>query len=53
MRIIEQAVIQAHYHEADALEKLKEGFRAFSAGRVQLPPAQQFLFAQAVGDCCI
>lgn len=53
MRIIEQAVIQAHYHEADALEKLKEGFRAFSAGRVQLPPAQQFLFAQAGGDCCI
>lgn len=53
MKVIDENEIQALYQEADALKKLRAGFMAFSAGRVQMPPVQQFLFKQAEGDCCI
>jgi len=53
MKVIDENEIHALYQEADALEKLRAGFMAFSAGRVQMPPVQQFLFKQAEGDCCI
>lgn len=53
MKIISEQEIQALYHQQDALEMLKAGFRAFSAGQVQLPPAQQFMFREVSGDCCI
>ncbi|MCT4701665.1 NAD(P)-binding domain-containing protein [Enterobacteriaceae bacterium H20N1] len=53
MKIIGLEEIKALFNQNDALTRLKAGFEAFSAGRVQLPPAQQFAFAQAEGDCCI
>ncbi|TGC20680.1 NAD(P)-binding domain-containing protein [Escherichia sp. E1130] len=53
MKIIDLEEIKALFNQNDALARLKVGFEAFSAGRVQLPPAQQFAFAQAEGDCCI
>lgn len=53
MKIIGPEEIKALFDQNDALTRLKAGFEAFSAGRVQLPPAQQFAFAQAEGDCCI
>ncbi|WP_455846044.1 ornithine cyclodeaminase family protein [Pantoea agglomerans] len=53
MRIISEAEIRVLYNQEDALDMLRDGFRAFSAGQVQLPPAQQFLFSNAGGDCCI
>ncbi|MDR6711632.1 ornithine cyclodeaminase [Pseudomonas hunanensis] len=36
-----------------AIQRLEEGFIAFSAGKVQVPPVQAFAFAQANGDCCV
>lgn len=40
--------------DADAITLLlKQGFIAFSQQRVQMPPVQHLLFAQANGDCCI
>ncbi|CAI1135042.1 ornithine cyclodeaminase [Serratia entomophila] len=40
--------------DADSLTLLqKEGFIAHSQQRVQQPPVQHFLFAQAGGDCCV
>ncbi|NIY48484.1 NAD(P)-binding domain-containing protein [Cedecea colo] len=53
MKIISEEQIRASFNQEDALEMLREGFRAFSAGQVQLPPAQQFMFRDATGDCCI
>ncbi len=53
MKIIGENEIRSLYNQSDALEMLSTGFRAFSAGKVQLPPAQQFLFSNAAGDCCI
>lgn len=53
MKIIGLEEIKTLFNQNDALTRLKAGFEAFSAGRVQLPPAQQFAFAQAEGDCCI
>ncbi|BCG08924.1 NAD(P)-binding domain-containing protein [Buttiauxella agrestis] len=53
MKVIGLEEIKALFNQTDALTRLKAGFEAFSAGRVQLPPAQQFAFTQAEGDCCI
>ncbi|CAM3665827.1 Ornithine cyclodeaminase 1 [Pseudomonas reidholzensis] len=36
-----------------ALRRIEEGFIAYSAGKVQVPPVQAFSFARANGDCCI
>lgn len=53
MNVLSEAEIRATYQESHALEKLKAGFIAWSEGRVQMPPVQQFLFDEAGGDCCI
>jgi ornithine cyclodeaminase len=53
MKVIDLEEIKALFNQNDALIRLIAGFEAFSAGRVQLPPAQQFAFTQAEGDCCI
>lgn len=53
MKVIDLEEINALFNQNDALTRLIAGFEAFSAGRVQLPPAQQFAFTQAEGDCCI
>lgn len=53
MKVIGLEEIKTLFKQTDALTRLKAGFEAFSAGRVQLPPAQQFAFTQAEGDCCI
>lgn len=53
MKVISLEEIKTLFNQTDALTRLKAGFEAFSAGRVQLPPAQQFAFTQAEGDCCI
>jgi len=36
-----------------AVQRLEQGFIAFSQGKVQVPPTQAFTFPQANGDCCI
>lgn len=36
-----------------AVQRLEEGFIAFSDGKVQVPPVQAFSFADANGDCCV
>lgn len=53
MKVIDLEEIKTLFNQNDALTRLKAGFEAFSAERVQLPPAQQFAFMQAEGDCCI
>jgi ornithine cyclodeaminase len=32
---------------------IRQGFIAYSAGRVQLPPVQHFAFDEVNGDCCV
>ncbi|KAA3668244.1 ornithine cyclodeaminase family protein [Pectobacterium carotovorum] len=53
MKILHLDEIRALYHEETALNKLRAGFQAFSANKIQMPPAQQFLFKDVQGDCCI
>lgn len=53
MITLELEDIQSRFRADDVLARLKAGFVAYSSGRVQLPPAQHFAFAQAGGDCCI
>jgi len=53
MNILSEHHIRELYDQRVALEMLREGFLAYSAGEVQLPPAQQFRFENADGDCCI
>lgn len=53
MKVLSEPEIRALYQENPALEKLKAGFIAWSEGRVQMPPVQQFLFDEAGGDCCV
>lgn len=53
MKILDEQEIRENYNEDIALEFIRIGFQAFSAGKVQLPSPQQFWFNQADGDCCI
>lgn len=53
MKVLGPEEIKTLYNQDDVLERLRYGFEAVSKGRVQLPPAQQFDFTQARGDCCI
>ncbi|MEQ9911710.1 ornithine cyclodeaminase family protein [Pectobacterium polaris] len=53
MKILNLDEIRALFHEETALNKLRAGFQAFSANKVQMPPVQQFLFKDVQGDCCI
>lgn len=53
MRIVERAEIVARIDLDLAVQRIEEGFVAFSNGKVQVPPVQMFAFAAANGDCCI
>ncbi|QMV61891.1 ornithine cyclodeaminase family protein [Pseudomonas berkeleyensis] len=53
MRIVDKQQIVAHIDLALAVQRIEEGFVAFSNGKVQVPPVQMFAFAAANGDCCV
>jgi len=53
VRIIERDEIVAGIDLDLAVQRIEEGFIAFSAGKVQVPPVQMFAFAAANGDCCV
>ncbi len=53
MRIVERAEIVARIDLDQAVQRIEEGFVAFSNGKVQVPPVQMFAFAAANGDCCV
>ncbi|MGE7994020.1 ornithine cyclodeaminase family protein [Pseudomonas sp. NPDC089554] len=53
MKVFDQQQIIAHLDLALAEQRLEQGFIAFSAGKVQVPPVQGFLFTAANGDCCV
>ena len=53
MKVLSKAQIVASLDLELAVQRLQEGFVAFSAGQVQVPPVQAFAFNQANGDCCV
>lgn len=53
MKIVNKQQIIDHLNLPQAVQRLEEGFIAFSNGQVQVPPVQAFTFNQANGDCCI
>lgn len=53
MKIFNKAQIIANLDLELAVQRLQEGFVAFSKGHVQVPPVQAFAFNQANGDCCV
>ncbi|SCK30190.1 ornithine cyclodeaminase family protein [Vogesella sp. LIG4] len=53
MKVLGKAEILQAFRPALALRLLREGFIAYSAGQVQLPPVQHFGFDAGQGDCCI
>lgn len=53
MKVFDKSAIMAALDVELALQRLQEGFIAYSAGKVQVPPVQTFSFTQANGDCCI
>ncbi|MGN8248219.1 ornithine cyclodeaminase family protein [Pseudomonas sp. SMV7] len=53
MRCFSKAQIVASLDPEVALLCLEQGFIAFSAGKVQVPPVQGFSFPGANGDCCV
>lgn len=53
MKVYQQTQIIGAMDMKVAALRIAEGFIAFSQGRVQVPPVQNFIFTQANGDCCI
>ena len=53
MKVFSKAQIVASLDPSLAMHRLEEGFIAFSAGKVQVPPVQAFAFPGANGDCCV
>lgn len=53
MKLITKPQILASLDTERALSAIEEGFIAYSAGNVQVPPVQAFTFAETIGDCCI
>lgn len=53
MKVFSKAQIIAGLDLETAVRRLEQGFMAFSAGQVQVPPVQAFAFAEAKGDCCV
>ena len=53
MKLIAKPQILASLDTERALRAIEEGFIAYSAGNVQVPPVQAFTFAETNGDCCI
>ncbi|MBF8765874.1 ornithine cyclodeaminase family protein [Pseudomonas putida] len=53
MKLITKPQILASLDTERALSAIEEGFIAYSAGNVQVPPVQAFTFAETNGDSCI
>ncbi len=53
MKLIAKPQILTSLDTERALRAIEEGFIAYSAGNVQVPPVQAFTFAETNGDCCI
>ncbi|MFC3625418.1 ornithine cyclodeaminase family protein [Vogesella amnigena] len=53
MKVLGKPEIMALFRPEHALQLLREGLIAYSAGQVQQPPVQHFGFQQGQGDCCI
>lgn len=53
MKIYQQPQIITAMDLHIAAQRVMQGFIAYSQGRVQVPPVQNFLFTAANGDCCI
>jgi len=53
MKIYNQTQIIGAMDMKVAASRIAEGFIAYSQGRVQVPPVQNFIFEPANGDCCI
>ncbi|MGA8121565.1 ornithine cyclodeaminase family protein [Rouxiella badensis] len=53
MKIYQQTQIVGAIDMKIAAARIAEGFIAYSQGRVQVPPVQNFSFEQANGDCCV
>lgn len=53
MRIIDKAQLVEILDRDLAVRLIEEGFIAFSAGKVHVPPVQNFAFAEQNGDCCV
>lgn len=53
MKVLGKQEIMALFQSEHALQLLREGLIAYSAGRVQQPPAQHFGFGHGVGESCI
>jgi ornithine cyclodeaminase len=53
MKILTKDEIVARFDAARAVRMIEEGFIASSRGQVQLPPVQNFQFAEVDSDCCI
>ena len=53
MKVFNKAQIISGLDLNLAVQRLEQGFIAYSQGKVQAPPTQAFAFPQANGDCCI
>lgn len=53
MKIYDQMQIVGAMDMKVAAQRIKDGFIAYSQGKVQVPPVQNFIFEQANGDCCV
>jgi len=53
MKLLAKDEILARLDLERAAELIRQGFIAYSAGQVQLPPVQHFAFSSANGDCCV
>lgn len=53
MKVFSQPQIIAAMNLERAAAQLRDGFIAFSQGKVKVPPVQNFVFEAANGDCCV
>lgn len=53
MKVYDQQQIINALDLTEAARQVAQGFIAFSQGKVKVPPVQNFVFAQANGDCCV
>ncbi|MEM1433630.1 MAG: ornithine cyclodeaminase family protein [Pseudomonadota bacterium] len=53
MKVVELNAIRQAYDPAEATERIRAGFVAYSAGKVTVPPVGQLDFPEADGECHI
>lgn len=53
MRLQQKEEIRSRFDLDRATRLIEKGFVASSAGRVTLPPVQNFRFTDVDGDCCV